>query len=406
MRKNLFLLSIIALICASCSCNNSDTVRAEHGKTLPAWSEGHLDIHFINTGRGECCFYILPDGTTLLVDAGELAEDEKSVAQRPNSDTAPHITFAKYIKHFLPEGKSAIDYCSPSHLHTDHIGGEEMVIATAEAGYRKAGLTALYDYVPFNHILDHAYPTYTEDDVTPAIEGQLSEDWATFVTWGVKEGKFTAERFTPGCEQIVLVNNAKRYKDFSILNICANGFVLGKDKNGNTVVKGKKSGKGNPASCGFHISYGDFDYLACGDLTSSAQNLMAQYFRDFIGCGNLEAFKCNHHLAGNSWGSQMEKCNFNPRVVLNHCFASNKPHPEKLAYVLSVAEAFFATNIHPSIESNPDVKANKLLDRMTAYNGHIVLRVTPGGENFYVYMLDDSDFEYRTKFISGPYKSR
>ena len=406
MRKNLFLLLIIALFSTSCCCNNSDAIRAEHGKTLPAWSEGYLDIHFINSGRGECCFYILPDGTTLLVDAGELAETENSVAQRPNNQTAPHITFAKYIKHFLPQGKSAIDYCAPSHLHTDHIGGNDMVIGTAEAGYRKVGLTALYDYVPYNHILDSAYPTYTEDDVTPPIEGQLSQDWATFVTWGVKEGKFTADRFTPGKEQIALVNNAKRYKNFSVLNICANGFVWGKDKGGNAVLKGKKSGKGNPSSCGFHISYGDFDYLACGDLTSSAQNLMAHYFRDFIGCDNLDAFKSNHHLAGNSWGSQMEKCNFNPRIVLNHCFAANKPHPQTLAHAVSVAEALFATNIHPSIAENPEVKAGKLLDKMTAYNGHIVLRVIPGGEYFYVYMLDDSDFEYRTKFISGPYKSK
>ena len=42
------------------------------GKTLPALSEGCLDIHLINSGRGECNFYILPDGTTLLIDAGEL----------------------------------------------------------------------------------------------------------------------------------------------------------------------------------------------------------------------------------------------------------------------------------------------------------------------------------------------
>ena len=38
---------------------------AEVGKTLPAWSEGSLDIHFINSGRGECTFYILPDGCIL-----------------------------------------------------------------------------------------------------------------------------------------------------------------------------------------------------------------------------------------------------------------------------------------------------------------------------------------------------
>ena len=64
------------------------TTTAEIGKALPLWSEGCLDIHFINTGRGECCFYILPDGTTLLVDAGEIETDNETVAQRPNSTFA------------------------------------------------------------------------------------------------------------------------------------------------------------------------------------------------------------------------------------------------------------------------------------------------------------------------------
>ena len=278
-----------------------------------------------------------------------------------------------------------------------------MVIGTAEAGYRKAGLTALYDYVPYNHILDQAYPSYAEDEKTPAIEGQLSQDWAKFVTWGVANGKFTADRFTPGKEQIVLVNDAAKYSDFSILNICANGFVWVKDKSGNGVIKGKKPATGgNPASCGFHIRYGKFDYIACGDVTSSAQNLMAQYFRDFVGADNLEAFKCNHHLAANSWGSQMKKQNFNPRVVLNHCFSKNKPDLERLAEVLAFAEAFYATNIHPEIE-----KANsELIGKITAYNGHIVLRVAPGGQSFNVYMLDDSNFDYRVKFVGGPYLSK
>lgn len=403
MKKILLFISVFALLATSCGSNSKNLKSTRIGESLPVWRQGYLDIHFINTGRGECTFYILPDGTTMLVDAGELAGDKNSVAQKPDNDTRPHITYAKYIRHFLPKGKTAIDYCAPSHLHTDHIGGNDMVIATAEAGYRKAGLTALYDYVPYNHILDQAYPTYTEDDVTPLIEGQLSQDWAKFVTWGVAAGKFTAERFTPGKEQIVLLNDGDSYKNFSVFNICANGFVWGKDKQGNGTLKGKKSATGgNPASCGFHITYGKFDYIACGDVTSSAQNLMAQYFRDFVGADNLEAFKCNHHLAANSWGSQMKKSNFNPRVVLNHCFSKNKPDLERLAEVLSFAEGFFATNIHPDIE-----KANKdLIDRITAYNGHIVLRVAPGGQSFNVYMLDDSNFEYKIKFVAGLYLSK
>ena len=93
MKRFFALVSIIALFSIG-SYNTSAAPKAKVGKTLPAWSKGCLDIHFINSGRGECCFYILPDGTTLIVDAGELTEDKGSVAQRPNDNVRPYITYA------------------------------------------------------------------------------------------------------------------------------------------------------------------------------------------------------------------------------------------------------------------------------------------------------------------------
>ena len=46
-----------------------EAIKAKAGEALPAWKEGVLDIHFINTSTGECCFMIFPDGTQMLVDA-------------------------------------------------------------------------------------------------------------------------------------------------------------------------------------------------------------------------------------------------------------------------------------------------------------------------------------------------
>lgn len=45
------------------------------GEALSAWKEGYMDIHHINTGCGECAYIIFPDGTTMLVDAGENKAD-------------------------------------------------------------------------------------------------------------------------------------------------------------------------------------------------------------------------------------------------------------------------------------------------------------------------------------------
>ena len=38
--------------------------------------------------------------------------------------------------------------------------------------------------------------------------------------------------------------------------------------------------------------------------------------------------------------------------------------------------------------------------------GQIVIRVANGGGEFYVSMLDDTDFEYKVKSIHGPYNSK
>ena len=385
-----------------------DEVVAEVGKPLPVWKKGELDIHFINTGRGECCFYIMPDGTTLIVDAGEVkatfnpqdTSEDAAVEQKPNTNVRPYIADAMYIKHF--SARQSIDYCAPSHFHIDHIGSSGMATETAAAGYRKSGLLALYDELPYLHVLDRSYPDYKEDATTPAMDGQLSADWAKFVTWGVKEQKFTGARFEVGKEQIVMLYDRPSYSNFKIFNICANGFVW--SKNG---ISGEKSGVGNPASCGFHITYGKFDYIACGDLTSNPQNRVGYYVRDFIGEGHLDAFKCHHHLSANAWGTQMQQSFFNPRVIVNQNFYTKQPDAAHVNDIMDNkysfwVKDFFTTNLHPQYIA----KNTTTVDKMTNYNGHIVIRVAEGGGSYYVYMLDDTNFEYNVKSIHGPYNSK
>jgi len=47
-----------------------------------------------------------------------------------------------------------------------------------------------------------------------------------------------------------------------------------------------------------------------------------------------------------------------------------------------------------------------MLDRLKSAQGHIVVRVDPGGETFRVIVLDDSAESYKVKSVHGPYKSR
>ena len=96
--------------------DNRGPFENEIGKTLSPWEEGCLDIHAVNSGRGECVFYIMPDGTSMCCDAGEIpkfgnerAGDHPRVDQKPNANTRPYVTYAKYMQHFLPNGGKYLD---------------------------------------------------------------------------------------------------------------------------------------------------------------------------------------------------------------------------------------------------------------------------------------------------------
>ena len=60
------------------------------GDTSIAWMEGYLDLHHINTGRGDVAYYIFPDGTTLLFDAGEQDPTDPRTNSARNSVIRPN----------------------------------------------------------------------------------------------------------------------------------------------------------------------------------------------------------------------------------------------------------------------------------------------------------------------------
>jgi arginine repressor len=43
------------------------------------------------------------------------------------------------------------------------------------------------------------------------------------------------------------------------------------------------------------------------------------------------------------------------------------------------------------------------LDRLKSQQGHIVIRVNPGGKDFMIYILDDSAENFKIKTVHGPY---
>lgn len=89
MRQKSFLLTWMPiLICLLISPHEQSY--GQTGQPLSAWSPGLLDIHHINTGKGECIFCVLPDGTTLFIDAGATTRPKPRVTDpRPDGSRTP-----------------------------------------------------------------------------------------------------------------------------------------------------------------------------------------------------------------------------------------------------------------------------------------------------------------------------
>ena len=99
MQRLIFIFSLFILAIVGCSSNESHSflirpdgggedaaTEIEVGKTIPAWQEGVMDIHFINTTTGESMFVIFPDGTQMLIDAAS-----SSVTTNSNSNSCISI---------------------------------------------------------------------------------------------------------------------------------------------------------------------------------------------------------------------------------------------------------------------------------------------------------------------------
>ncbi len=373
------------------------------GQPLTAWSEGELDIHTISTGRGECLFIILPDGTTMVVDAGEFSRETaeyKNVIQRPNTAMRPTKVYGDYIKHFLPQGRNAIDYMHISHFHMDHMGNMEKEYTMDGSGtYTLTGVTALYHNIPFIEVNDRAYGNYDGLRVNSMSESAL-ENYRKFVDYHVARKTLKASQFEVGAvNQFAMKYNAAAYPNFRIENVCANCCIWQNGKSVDIYAKKGAAKAENAASCGFVIRYGDFDFHTAGDIGDYYDY---EYAVASV-VGQVDATKAHHHLSPHS---NCEKAMnvLKPQVLVATSFYVREIQPDKskFDYITAGGCNIYCTSVgEPLLVQYPTDYA-----KCEATSGHIVIRVEPNGDRFWVYVLDDSNTKYTVKHIDGPFESK
>lgn len=379
---------------------NGNTARV--GSPLPAWSEGHLDIHTISTGRGECLLVILPDGTTIVVDAGEFSRESKSygnVAQRPNAQTRPTKAFGDYIRHFLPKSDS-VDYFNLSHFHMDHMGNiEPEYTKSAEGDYILSGVMALYHQVPFREVIDRAYGAY-DSLAVQAMSVKSLPEYKKFISHHTANGTLKATRFELGAvNQFAMRYNAEAYPNLTIENICSNGYVWDNGKAVDVYENNRENIRENAASCGFVIRYGAFDFFTAGDIG----DYYDLEYRVALAAGDVDAAKANHHLSPHS-NCQKAMEVLKPEVLVATSFYHREIQPDqsKFGWITDGDCRLYCTSVSEKLlEAQPEVYS-----LCSATSGHNVIRVAPNGDSYTVYTLDDSDSEYRVTKIDGPFTSK
>jgi beta-lactamase superfamily II metal-dependent hydrolase len=405
------------------------------GNPLPEWQEGMLDLHHINTGRGDAAFYIFPDGTTMLLDAGEMdPTDPRTTSARnstlhPNDSKTPAEWIVFYIGNKFPKNlKPKLDYALITHFHDDHYGSVYPGAKTSVQGkYILTGITGVGDKLPIGMLIDRGYPDYkyTLDmnrfKAVVTEKPQLQQDYNSmlnymaFTNYHVQQSGMKAATLQAGRnDQIKLVHNPGKYQDFKVQNIKANGIIW-KGSGTETFNYLEKAPvekiPENQLSLAIRIAYGDFRYYTGGDNPSVA-DLGAPEWMD-VGTpiakavGEVDVAVMDHH------GNRDAHNEFNiktlrPRVWIEQTWSSDHPGHEVLRrvtskYLYPEERDLFATNM---LEANKLVIGPSLENSYKSTDGHILVRVLPGGKQYYVIILNDETEQAEVKAVFGPYQTK
>ena len=399
-------------------------------RKLPKWQPGFLDIHHINTGRGDAAFMVFPDGTTMLVDAGDMSETHPRTTSRRNAKLVPNKSktapqwIVDYIEQFLPEKQELkLDYALITHYHDDHFGELDSLRKIAPGGYQLTGIMEVGTLIPIIKLIDRGFdfPINLKDGKVQSQERfskdkygmipTLKEYWKFIAYQSEKVGLKNETLQVGSNHQIILRKHPKDYPDFSVQNIASNGNIwTGYDDSFYSLFKQGEYPGENSLSNVIRIDYGKFNYYTGGDISgingfgqtdlSDVESHVAPVI------GAVDVATLNHHGNRDSQNPFYVRT-IRPRVWIQQNWTADHPGEEVLRRITSKKLYPGDRDIFSTImlQGTKDVIGGRL-DQYKSQKGHIVVRVYDNGDTYDIYVLDDTSEKREIISKHGPYKAR
>jgi hypothetical protein len=424
-----------ALIAMAFACTSGSTaIAAPAADELPAWSKGYLYIHHISTGRGNSTYFVMPDGTTMLIDAGEadpvFAASVKPLKAFPPVPDGTHSAahwIANYIRQFAPAGRPVkLNYALITHFHTDHMGTITPDKPMSRTGaYRLAGITELADNLTIDTVIDRAAPSYDYPvDLrkcsqtgagTQAFDRLSLANYLSFAEYRIKHGQAVVG-LKPGSLDQIKLEKPGSYPTFHIRNVASSGIIWtgAREETQYYIPAGAVTDckfDENPFSNVLTVAYGRFKYYSGGDIPG-VPAFNQPWWRDVetpvsAVVGPVDAMLLDHHGNRDTVNENILR-NLAPRVLVQENWLSPQPGEE-------VVNRMASKGLYPgprdvfSVGMAPETRAaiGPIMDSIyKSYNGHVVIRVAPGGAQYDVFILNDTDTRRKIVKRFGPYQSK
>jgi beta-lactamase superfamily II metal-dependent hydrolase len=388
------------------------TIAATVSNTLPPWTPGTLDIHHLATGRGNASFVQLPDGTTLLVDAGDVGGDAGTSASASRSAGA---SIVRYIRSMIADQSPRLDYAVVTHFHPDHMGRVSGTERKSSRGpYLRSGLTEVADDLPIATMIDRGY-----DYNPPAATDRAFANYRAFVEARTADGSMTHVVARAGAaDQIVGRRKDERSSAYVVRVVSVNDRVWTGAGNASKIRFPPAASIGVPedrpdenmCSVTLRITYGRFDYFTGGDQpgfptpgAAAWHDLESDVARAI---GPTDVHVVNHHGSIEAenlfWLATLQS-----RVMIVPAWAPTHPSPDVLKRMLSTRvypkpRDVFVTELRDATKATIGPRAAQV----ASDHGHIVVRVEPGGARYWVVVVDDDAADsLRVRMVKGPYPS-